>query len=273
MKPRLKFVFLLLASLILSSCVAQGSDDALSTPSEVATPTVSVTVSLEPTEIAASPTPEPEFAGDGPWEVAFTTADGVTLSGWLFGTGEDVLVLLPTYPGGQEGWYRFAEVAAAQGYRVLTFDLRGYGASGGERDTARSLDDLAAVLAFLREHEAGRMMLMGAGLGGMVAIKAAAADEEGFAGLVAISTPRSFSGLEINDAELAALTIPSLWIGTRNDMLQRTEEMYDLAGSAQKELWIYEGSSLHGTYIFEGADGSDLERRLLAFAAYVLGEQ
>lgn len=272
-RPESILLLLLLAFLNLSACTAQAGSGAPSTPTEAATVTAHVTASPEPTQIAASPTPEAEFAGEGPWEVTFTTADGVTLSGRLFGKGEDVLVLLPTYPGGQDGWYKFAEAAAAQGYRALTFDLRGYGASSGERDATRAPDDLAAALAFLREHEAGRMMLMGAGLGSMVAIKAAAAGEEDFAGLAVISAPRSLGGLEVSDAELAALIIPSLWIGTRNDMLQRTEEMYDLAGSTQKELWIYEGSSLHGTYIFEGADGPDLERRLLAFAAYILGGQ
>lgn len=262
--------FLLLA-LILAACVAETSSDAA--PSETAAPTKPPTVAPQPTESAASPTPESDFAGDGPWDASFTTADGVVLSGRLFGQGDDALVLIPTYPGGQSAWYGFAEVAAAQGYRALTFDLRGYGTSGGDRAATRAPDDLAAAVAFLREHEARRMMLIGAGVGGMAAIKVAAADEAAFAGLAVISSARAFNGLEISDTDLAALTLPSLWIGTRNDMLQQVEEMYERAGSARKELWIYEGSSLHGTYIFEGADGPDLERRLLAFAAHALGEQ
>jgi hypothetical protein len=47
--------------------------------------------------------------------------------------------------------------------------------------------------------------------------------------------------------------------------------MSALAGSAKKDLWIYEGSSLHGTYIFDGADGPDMQRRLLEFVAAVTG--
>ncbi len=274
MRPRrwLALLFLLI-SLILAACVTETGRDAVPSQQETAIPTEPPTVTPEFAENTASPTSEPDFAGDGPWDVTFTTADGVMLVGRLFGHGDDVLVLIPTYPGGQSAWYGFAEVAAAQGYRVLSFDLRGYGASGGDRATISAPDDLAAAVAFLQEHEARRMMLIGAGVGGMAAIKVAAADEAAFAGLAVISSARAFNGLEISDADLAALTLPSLWIGTRNDMLQQVEEMYELASSAQKELWIYEGSSLHGTYIFEGADGPDLEQRLLAFAARVLSEQ
>ena len=47
--------------------------------------------------------------------------------------------------------------------------------------------------------------------------------------------------------------------------------MSALVGSTDNELWIYEGSSLHGTYIFEGSDGPDMTQRLLTFVSRVTG--
>jgi esterase/lipase len=128
--------------------------------------------------------------------------------------------------------------------------------------------DLVAATTVMRESIAERIVVMGAGLGGMAAIQSIPQDEN-VIGLAVLSSPRSFEGLEITDAHLADLTVPSLWLGTRNDMTQNIEDMYNLAGSADKQLWIYEGSSLHGTFMFEGADGPNLMRRLSEFIAHV----
>ncbi len=231
--------------------------DQLATP--VATPT------------SPPPTPTPEsFPGAGPWEVSFQSVDGVTLHGTLYGQGEVGMVLAPTYPGEQAGWASFAQAAAEQGYRVLTFDFRGYGASEGEPGPVDAPADLSAAIAYLREHEASPIILMGAGEGGMAAIRVAGADPD-IAGLVVLSSAREADGLQVGDADLGALSLPSLWIGARTDMEQAVEEMFELAGGSDKELWIYEGISLHGTYLFEGADADDLRRRLLEFAARAAG--
>jgi hypothetical protein len=54
-------------------------------------------------------------------------------------------------------------------------------------------------------------------------------------------------------------------------MIQNVEPMYELAASSDKTLWIYEGSSLQGTFIFEGADTNDLRQRLIDFVVRVTG--
>lgn len=220
-------------------------------------------------EATPEATPDP-FVGEGPWAVTFETNDGIILAGTLFGRGPVDVVLAPMYPGGQEGWLPFAEAAAEQGYRVLSFDLRGHGESEGEADWEAAVSDLEAALAFLDEHGGERFILIGAGQGGLAAIRVAA-EREDVIGLAVISSPRAFEALAVSDADLERLGMPSLWLGARNDMTQSVEELYDQAGSSDKELWIYEGSSLHGTYIFEGADGPDLQRRLLDFLARVTG--
>lgn len=222
------------------------------------------------TEVPLTPTPDVPLAGEGPWTVTFQTADGVTLHGTLYGKSTQGVVLAPMYPGEQAGWTPFQEAVASQGYRALAFDFRGHGASEGERSASTAPVDLAAAVAFMREHDVEQIVLAGAGLGGLAGIQVAAQDG-GITGLVVISSPRSLEGLEATDGDLAALALPTLWLGSRNDMSQRVEEMYELAASSDKTLWIYEGSSLPGTYIFEGADGPDLERRLLEFVTRVFG--
>jgi len=122
----------------------------------------------------------------------------------------------------------------------------------------------------LKQNGCTQFVLIGAGIGSMAAIKVAPNDEA-VKGVVVISSPRSFDTLEVTDSDLSALTVPSLWLAARNDMTQDVEKMSALAGSSTKTLWIYEGSSVQGTYIMEGADGPDLQKRLLEFIASVFG--
>jgi pimeloyl-ACP methyl ester carboxylesterase len=173
-------------------------------------------------------------------------------------------------PGEQAGWSSFGAAAGEAGYRALTFDFRGYGGSQGERDLSLSPEDIAGGIAFLREIGAERVIVIGAGQGGAGAIRLAASGES-FTGLAVLSSSFSRDGIEISEADLAALTLPSLWIASRQDMLQDVEALYDLAGSPVKSIWMYEALGVHGTYILETMDGADLTRRLLDFAAFVEG--
>jgi pimeloyl-ACP methyl ester carboxylesterase len=205
------------------------------------------------------------LAGEGPWAVTFETSDGVTLGGTLFGKGTSGVVLSHMYPTDQTSWHPFAEAVAAEGYMALAYDFRGYGASASvPKDVSKMHLDLAAATQFMREHGAERLVLIGASMGGTASIKVAAAED--VAGLVVISSPRSFQGLEVTDADLAALTMPSLWLGARQDaVVADTEAMYQQAAGPDKSVWVYEGSGVHGTFIFDGVDGPDLTRRLLEF--------
>ncbi len=261
------FILILIILLLLSAC----SFNSTIYSSGQATPTAIRSSGDSPIAATETPTATPEpFSGEGPWEISFTTTDGIALYGILCGQGDVAVILAPSYPGGLEGWRPFAEKLASQGYRVFTFDFRGQGRSEGTRSSADAPTDLAAAVTVMRENIAERVVLMGAGLGGMTVIRSAP-QSQGVIGLVVLSSARSFDGLEVTDADLAALNVPSLWLGTRNDMTQNVEDMYNVAGGADKQLWIYEGSSLHGTFMLEGADRPDLEQRLLEFVAHVTG--
>ena len=259
--------FVSLAILLLLLCGCSGRSSQTTQP---AVPTTKDASEVSPTQEATPlPTETPiPFSDDGPWEMNFTTPDDATLYGILYGQGEIGVILAPTYPGGVDGWRPFAEKIAAQGYRVFTFDFRGQGKSEGERSFTDAATDLEAAITVVRENVADQVVLIGAGLGGVAAIQVAP-QNDGVIGLAVISSPRTIEDLEITDDNLSALKIPSLWLGTRQDMTQDVEDMYGVAGSSDKQVWIYEGSSLHGTYILDGADGPDLEQRLLEFVSQV----
>lgn len=216
--------------------------------------------------VPAGPTP---LAGDGPWPVTFSAADGTSLNGIVTGQGTVGLVFAPMYPGGKEGWAAFAGVAAQKGYRSLAFDFRGHGDSHGDRDVLSAPDDLSAALALLKTNGVQQIVVIGAGPGGMAAIRLAPQDSA-IRGIVVISSARTVDKFEITDADLNAIAVPSLWLAARNDMTQQVEDMAALAGGGPKSLWIYEGSSVQGTFLLEGADGPDMQKRLLEFIASVV---
>ncbi|NDJ55348.1 MAG: hypothetical protein GYB68_19935 [Chloroflexi bacterium] len=124
-------------------------------------------------------------------------------------------------------------------------------------------------------HEA--IVVVGAGNGGIGVIEAGSEDAN-LAGIVIVSSPRSVVDaagtiqVQLSDGTLSALTMPSLWIGARTDLLSQVEELEALATNSESELWIYEGNSMHGTFILESLDGPDMERRLLDFFGRVLSD-
>ena len=260
-----------LLTMLIVACTGSGgagSDQLTQQALQTATDSSQATAAPQGTSaVPAGPTP---MTGDGPWPVDFTSGDGTKLNGVLYGKGKTGVVLAPMYPGGKEGWASFAKSAAAQGYSALAFDLRGYGSSEGTRSLPDAPADVKAAVGFLKKIISGKVVVVGAGFGGMASVKAVAGDDT-ILGLVIISSPQSFGGLEVSSADLSGLTIPSLWLAARNDLTQNIEDMYGQAGG-KKNLWVYEGSSLQGTYILEGADGPDLQRRLLEFVAGVAGK-
>lgn len=91
---------------------------------------------------------EPEALVPEEGEVKFMIMDGVGLNGNIFGSGNNWIILFHMYPTEQTSWNEFADFLSANGYIVLTYDFRGYGKSGGEKDV--SVTDIDNVAAFSR---------------------------------------------------------------------------------------------------------------------------
>src|SRR5690606_31236702 len=116
-------------------------------------------------------------------DVAFPTADGVTLRGWYVpSTNGAAVVLLHGAGSTRSNVLDHATVLADHGYGVLAFDARGHGGSEG-----RAMDfgwygdeDIAAAVSFLvdlPDVDAGRIAAVGMSMGGEEAVGAAAADD------------------------------------------------------------------------------------------------
>jgi uncharacterized protein len=126
--------------------------------------------------------------------------------------------------------------------------------------------DLLGAVAYARSGGATAIVLCGASLGGITVGKVGA--RAGAAAVVIISAEQDLSeyGLVVSPAELAALTVPKLFIASERDTntpYALTLLFYDNAPEP-KQLHTYPGG-VHGVGLFATADGDDLRGRLLGF--------
>lgn len=198
--------------------------------------------------------------------VYIVSADDVILNGRLFGPGHDVAVVLSHMePNDQTAWFDFAEELADAGYAALTFNFRGYGDSGGDRDFSKLDDDLAAAVSWLHQRGKHRVFLVGASMGGTASLVVAAqADVQG---VVAISAPAEFEGQNALKA-VPNVTVPKLFIASEDDELATlsVEQMMEATGEP-KDSQIYPGLA-HGTNIFlpdQSDSSAAIRQRILDF--------
>ena len=127
--------------------------------------------------------------------ITFPATDGVQLSGRIFGPDEGAagVVLAHMSPSDQTAWFDFAERLAREGYRVLTFNFRGYcpggdgGCSEGERDVPNIGKDVEGAIAELRRRGVTRVGLVGASMGWTASL-IVAADEGHDVGAESVTT-------------------------------------------------------------------------------------
>ncbi len=230
------------AALVLSACLrASGGRGVATTPLTAASPTGTAS----------------EFR-----TVTFATSDGISLGGRLFGGGKTGVILAHMFAADQESWRAFAQRLAQEGFLVLTFDFRGYPASGGQRDVTAADRDLEAALAFMGGQGVSRVFLVGASMGGTASLKVAARQK--VAGVVAFSAARSFAGLEVTSQELSGLEEPVLYLASQLDQpaAQAAQEMSDQTPSG--ELRIFSGLA-HGTDLLRGGNAEEVEKLVLSF--------
>ena len=120
-----------------------------------------------------------------------------------------------------------------------------------------------AAYQFLRPN-VSRIFIAGASLGAEAAILVGAREE--VAGLICISTPTSFGGLDVTDS-VRHVRAPILFVTSAGDRLVggQPEILYRLA-QAPKSLEVYPGTA-HGTAILFGTYGAELKALMLRFIA------
>ena len=214
----------------------------------------------------------------GSTEVSFTTSDGVRLSGRVFGPGDASagVVLAHMLPADQSSWYPEASHLAGMGYRVLTFDLRGYcpggdaGCSQGSKDPNMAPTDLTAALAFLRKGGPTRVALVGASVGGTAAL-IVASQQPNIPGVITLSAPEVLNTLAVTTDVLAAITGAKLFIAALGDPAGAAQAAEDLESRspAPKRLEIVQTDD-HGTDLLTGAQGTHVSQLIDAWLAQYL---
>jgi pimeloyl-ACP methyl ester carboxylesterase len=205
-------------------------------------------------------------------QVSFAAPDGTALAGHLFGTGASAVVLSNMGDNDEADWMRFAPTLAAQGHTVLTYSYR-YPprTSRLTAPMARgAVDDLRGAVGFVRARGAGRVILIGASLGGMVTAKAAGALAVDGVVIMAAPGDRPDFDMRVDAAELAAVAAPKLFIVSDGDPTvdpAETRKLYD--GSPEPKRWQTFPGTAHGTRLFATTAGADLGRLLIEFVAPV----
>jgi fermentation-respiration switch protein FrsA (DUF1100 family) len=231
------------------------------------------------------------------WEEAhFVSDDGVALTGlWFPSTHMPAKGVVIQFHGNGENMtshFLTAYWLALEGWDVLAFDYRGYGASAGEKSIPGAVRDGAAALAFARTKAPGLpLVVLGQSLGGALAVASLDRDGgEGLRALVLDSTFSSYRRIARQKLSQVWLTWPLQWplsflisdryapdrlIAKRRPvpllMLHAKDDpvvpfaegkrLYDLA-SGPKEFWEVPGSGHTEAF---GARGAEFRPRLLRF--------
>lgn len=95
--------------------------------------------------------------------------------------------------GNMTGHYLYVYWLALERYDVLTFDYRGYGASGGEKSLSGAVADGAAAIGVARKRTPShdRLIVIGQSLGGALAL--ASLDRDGGEGVRGVILDSTFS--------------------------------------------------------------------------------
>jgi pimeloyl-ACP methyl ester carboxylesterase len=206
-------------------------------------------------------------------EITFDSADGVTLAGRLFGPDEGSagVVLAHMFPADQSSWYAFADRLAGEGYRVLTFDFRGYcpggdaGCSEGEKRIPDIWQDVVGAMDALRSEGVSRIALIGASMGGTASLVAASKEGEDVDAIVTLSAPTSFEGLVADPETVSQLTAAKLFIAGHADTAaaEAVEVLYAEALQPKRPLILT--TEDHGTDILAGNQAGIASTEILSW--------
>jgi len=198
--------------------------------------------------------------------ISFATQDGGLIYADIYGKGGRGVVLAHGGRFHKESWEKQARVLAANGFRVLAFDFRGFGQSRGPGQSDLysapvQLDVLAAV-RYLKNSGAKTVSVVGGSFGGGAAADAAIQ-----------ANPGEIDRVVLLAAEPGAQ--PEKLKGRKLEIIARDDASGDgprLPGiqaawkkvPEPKELIILEGSA-HAQFLFQTDQGERVMREILRF--------
>jgi pimeloyl-ACP methyl ester carboxylesterase len=187
----------------------------------------------------------------------FRTGSGAALVGVALGKGRSGLVLGHQLGGDLCEWLPQARAFAKRGYQALAFDFAGFGDSQHGSADDRVDTDVVAAAEQLRRRGADRIVLVGSSMGGTAVLSAATRIRPPVAGVVSLSGPSSFGGV---DARAAMRRLRGRGVGVLLDagaddrpFQAHARTLYAATRVRDKRLLVVPGR-VHGTGMLELGD-------------------
>src|SRR5215468_8217054 len=178
-------------------------------------------------------------------QIRLTNGAGLSLAAVDLGTGSSGVVLAHQSDGSLCEWLPYGTALSARGYHVLAFDFAGSGSSSMPKQKTY-VEDLRTAVTYLRGQGVTRVVIIGASMGATMSVVAAAAITPPVDGVIALSPPLSFDGV---NAEKAApsLKTPALFIAGEldGDYPSYAKSIEGAAPVEYRELLIVTGAQ-HG---------------------------
>lgn len=195
--------------------------------------------------------------------VTFRSSDGVELAGRVFGPDDATagIVLAHMLPADQSSWFDFADRVGDLGYRVLTFDFRGYcpggdaGCSKGTKQVSAIWQDVQGAVDYLEGQGVRRIGLVGASMGGTASLVIGSRADEAIRAVVTLSALASIDGLVAGPDTLVATTAAKLFIAGNGDGVaaESAQTFYDQSAPPKRVKILTTAD--HGTDLLEGNQG------------------
>ena len=198
-----------------------------------------------------------------PMRIEIQAADGLTLVGDLYNAQLNVqtpaILLMHMLGGSRSDWHRFIPDLTAQGYRVLTVDLRGHGETTGGRDWQAAIGDTQSWLNWMHSQPAiisDRIAIVGASIGSNLALVGCAADDH-CTTAVALSPAKDYFKVTTSDAMAALRQRSAFILASQRDLPSGPDvrTMPELS-SGEISVHLFAGQR-HGLALFANASVSE----------------
>src|SRR5450631_247553 len=198
--------------------------------------------------------------------ISFPTEDGGRVCADLYGQGAHAVVLAHGGRFNKESWREQAQVLAAEGFRVLAIDFRGFGCSTGpgqaNSDNAPFENDVIAAVHYLKAHGAKSVSVVGGSFGGAAAGDASIKSPPGeIDRIVFLGSAPNLSAEKLKSR--------SLFIVAREDRsgsgarLPGIRAQYERAPQP-KELIVLDGSA-HAQFLFQTDQNTRVMHEIVRF--------
>lgn len=199
--------------------------------------------------------------------ISFPTEDGGRIYADLYGNGRRAVVLAHGGRFNKESWRDQALALAAEGFRVLAIDFRGFGQSLGPRqadfDNAPFYKDVLAAVRYFRRQGVKAVSVVGGSFGGGAAGDASIQSAPGEIDSVV------FLGAAPN-LSAEKLKSRALFIVARDDAgaprLPGIRAQYEKAPQP-KELIVVDGSA-HAQFLFQSDQRDGVMREIVRFLSW-----